>query len=756
MPSGTYLGRSRRLIDGAEKVSGHVCYTADLALPGLTHGRPVLSPHAHARILAIDTDAARRMPGVVTVLTEADLPGRGQPVNSRPSAILARDRVVFAGQPVALVVAETEAAAEDAAAAVVVEYEPLPAVLDPLVALEPDAPPVHLDPLELGEEIANLHAAVGAETSEEGETAANVADKIHLRRGDVETGLREAEIVVRRRYRTPVVYQGYLEPHAAVAAYDPVRRRLHLHSSTQGQYLVRDLVARLVGLPPSQVRVTPMAVGGGFGSKYGVVDPLAAAAAMAVGRPVRVALSRTEDFLATTPAPATVIDLELGISAEKGVTAIRARVVVDQGAYPSPEGAIIAVLLSGYYRCANVDIEALDVLTHKQPAGAYRAPGAPPATFALEQAIDEAVRALGLDPLEFRLRHVASKAGPTGDGETAPSLGLRQCLERLRQHPLWRQRTRNPDEGLGLAIGAWPGAASPAAALCCVGGDGSVQVHVGSVDISGVNSSLVLVAAEVLQIDPDHIELVQDDTQSGLWAGPSGGSQTAYSVSVAVRAAAEEVRHQLLELAAERLEASVDDLELSGGAVSVRGVPGRAVSIGELARLAESSPEGGGPVTGRGRAAVAGLAPGAAAHLVRVRIDRETGVVDPIAYVAVQDVGFALNPLLIEGQVHGGTVQGLGWALHEALRTDSEGQVLTSSFGDYGIPTVDLTPDLEAVLVENPSEHGLMGARIVGEPPIVPGAAAVANAVADATGLRITELPLTPMVVWEALQGFKS
>ncbi len=600
MASGTYLGRSRPLIDGAGKVSGHARYAADLVLPGLVHGRPVLSPHAHARILAVDAEAARRVAGVVAVLTEADLPGRGQPVNSRPSAILARDRVVFAGQPVALVVAETEAAAEDAAAAVVVEYEPLPAVLDPLVALEPGTPGVHPDRLELGEEIANLHAAVGAQAAEEGATPANVVDRLRLCRGDVEAGLREAEVVVRRRYRTPVVYQAYLEPHVAVAAYDPVGRRLHLYSSTQGQYLVRDLVARLVGLPPSRVRVTPMAVGGGFGSKYGVVDPLAAAAAMVVGRPVRLALTRTEDFLATTPAPATVIDLELGASAEKGVTAVRARVVVDQGAYPSPEGAIIAVLLSGYYRCPNVDIETLDVLTHKQPAGAYRAPGAPPAMFALEQAVDEAVRALGLDPLEFRLRHVASNAS-TGNEATAPSLGLRQCLERLGQHPLWRQRTRNPDEGVGLAIGAWPGAASPAAALCCVSGDGSVQVHVGSVDISGVNSALVLVAAEVLQIDPDRIELVQDDTQSGLWAGPSGGSQTAYSVSAAVRAAAEDVRRQLLELAADRLEVAVEDLELADGVISVRGVRGRAVPIGELARLAESSPQGGGPVTGRGR-----------------------------------------------------------------------------------------------------------------------------------------------------------
>ncbi|MFZ0215925.1 MAG: molybdopterin cofactor-binding domain-containing protein, partial [Candidatus Dormiibacterota bacterium] len=521
-----------------------------------------------------------------------------------------------------------------------------------------------------------------------------------------------------------------------------------------GQYAVRDTVAGLVGLPSSKVRVTPMVVGGGFGAKYGVIDTLSGAAAIATGRAVHLELSRTEDFLATTPSPATVIDLELGVSAEKGVTALRARSVIDNGAYPSAEAGIVSVLIGGYYRCPNVDIEAFDVLTTKQPTGAYRAPGAPPATFALEQAIDEAVRQLGLDPLEFRLANVAGDGDQMGSNAPWPSLGLRECLERLRAHPLWQNRAgKADDEGIGLAVGAWPGASSPAAALCCVGGDGSVQVHVGSVDISGVNSSLVLVAAEVLQVNPDRIELVQGDTQSGLRAGPSGGSQTTYSVSGAVRGAAEEVRRQLLDLASERLEASIEDLELRDGAAQVKGVPGRAVEISELALAAQSTKGGEGPITGQGRAAIEVNAPGATAHLVKVKVDRETGDVTPTAYVSVQDVGFALNPLLVEGQVQGGTVQGLGWALHEAMRTSDEGQLTTASFVDYVIPSIDVVPDqFDVELVENPSEHGLHGARIVGEPPIVPGGAAVANAVADATGARVTDLPLTAMTVWTALQ----
>ncbi|MBO0703514.1 MAG: molybdopterin-dependent oxidoreductase, partial [Candidatus Dormibacteraeota bacterium] len=386
-------------------------------------------------------------------------------------------------------------------------------------------------------------------------------------------------------------------------------------------------------------------------------------------------------------------------------------------------------------------------------AGAYRAPGAPPATFALEQAVDEAVRQLGLDPLEWRLEHVARDGDAMGSGQPWPSLGLRHCLERLREHPLWQERSSlGPNEGLGLAIGAWPGASNPAAALACMGGDGSVQVHVGSVDISGVNSSLILVAAEVLHMHPSKIELVQDDTQAGLYAGPSGGSQTTYSVSGAVRRAAEDVRRQLLDLAAERLEAAVEDLELREGTVQVKGVPSRAVAAAELALMAQSEGGGPGPITGHGRAAVQTNAPGATAQLAKVRVDPDTGSIDVLGYVSVQDVGFALNPLLVEGQIHGGSVQGLGWALSEAMHTDGDGQLTTASFIDYVIPSVDTAPQVEVALVENRSEHGLNGARVVGEPPIVPGGAAVANAVAGAVGVRITDLPLTSLRVWDKLR----
>lgn len=745
-----FLGKRRPMIEGPEKVSGRTQYTGDLVLPRMLHARPVLSPHAHARIVSIDVAEAKAVPGVVAVLTDQDLPTRNRPIASRNSAVLARERVVFQGQPVALVVGETEEAATDGAALVVVDFEPLDPVIDPERAMLPDSPLVWPEGLHEDDDMASMHAAVDAGEEEERKPS-NVHGHLHFQRGDAEAGLAASDVVVRRTYRTPSMHQGYMEPHASVADYDPVRKELTVHTSTQGQYQVRDELAKLLGLPQQRVRVIPMTVGGGFGAKYGIIDPLVAGASMVTGRPVRMVLSRTEDFLATTPAPASIIELQLGATSDGVLNGLKARCVIDNGAFSMSLGGIMGVLIGGYYRCANVDIECFDVVTNKLPAGAYRAPGAPPTSFALETAMDDIASQLGLDPLEFRIRNASGDGDLMGNGDPWPSLGMRECLERMREHPIWRDRTGAPDEGVGIALGAWPGAASPAAAICRVQGDGTVQVNVGSVDISGLNSSLVLVAAEVLQVHPDHVELVQGDTRGGLFAGPSGGSQTTYSVSTAVRAAAEEARRQLFHEAAERLEVGEEDLEMDNGEVQVKGAPTRRMTIPELASSAEHRRGGQGPITGDGRSAMPSNAPGATGHVVRVRVDRETGSVTLLDYASVQDIGFAMNPMMVEGQIQGGTVQGLGWGLHEAMVHDADGQLITASFLDYPIPSIDVVSNIDVQLVEKPSEHGLNGARIVGEPPVVPGAGAIANAIFAAVGARLDEIPMTPERVLAAL-----
>lgn len=720
----------------------------------MLHARLVLSPYASARIVSVDTSAAQGIEGVVAVLREGDLPSRGRPITTRQGAVLARDRVVFAGQPVALVLAVTEAAAAEGAQLVDVTYEPDVPVLDMKAAMADDSPLVWKDGVELAAG-ASIHAAVDSASAERGRRMSNIVGHVHFTRGDVSGGLSQASVVVERTYRTSFVHQSYLEPHAAVADFDPVRRELAIYTGTQGSFLVRDLVAGLVGLEPRQVRVVPMLVGGGFGAKYGILEPLVATASMVAHRPVRLVLSRSEDFATTTPAPSCEISLQLGVAPTGELCALKAKVISDNGALPvEPDGigGIAGVLLGGFYRCGNVDIECFDVLTNRPPAGAYRAPGAPPVAFALESAVDEAARQRGEDPLEFRLRNVARPGEPMGNGDPWPSLGLVECLERLRDLPQWVARGNlGAGEGVGLAIGCWPGAVSPAAALCKVDVDGSVEVQVGSADISGAHGSLALVAAEVLDIDPARVALVPGDTRSAPHGPPAGGSQTTYSVAGAVRAAAQEARRQLTEIAAQRLEAAPEDLEFKAGRIEVRGAPTRFLTVSDAARAGAETPGGSGPVAGHGRASLEVNAPGAAAHLVRVRVDPETGRVDLVAYLAVQDVGFALNPLLVTGQVHGGVGQGIGWGLFEAMHHDSDGQLVTSTFVDYAIPAIDSMPRLAVELVENPSPGGPYGARIVGEPPVVPVAAAIANGIAAAVGVRVTELPMSPDVVWRSL-----
>ena len=413
----------------------------------------------------------------------------------------------------------------------------------------------------------------------------------------------------------------------------------------------------------------------------------------------------------------------------------------------------MSTLLGGTYRWPNLHIECLEVSTHKPQIGAYRAPGAPQATFAIESQMDEMAAALALDPLAFRLQNAVGEGDLTGTGRAWPAIGLKQCLEALQAHPAWQNRAqKRTGEGIGIAVGGWPSAVEPSAAVCRVDSDGTISLQLGTVDISGVHSSAVLVAAEILGVHPDQVRLIQGNTDSGPFGPASGGSQVTYSISGAVAKAAESARQKLIKVAAEQFEAAEADIEIVEGQAHVRGVPDRTLSLAHLVGIAQRKRGGPGPIVGEGSAAVAQNAPGFVAHLVKVRVDAETGQVEPLQYVAFQDVGFALNPLLVEGQMHGGMAQGLSLGLYEAMVYDAEGQLLSGSLMDYTLPRADMTPPLEAHLVQVPSPLGPFGARGVGEPPITAGAAALANAVKDATGARLTRLPLTAEVVWQGVK----
>jgi CO/xanthine dehydrogenase Mo-binding subunit len=754
-PTYQYLGKGRKLIEGVEKVTGRARYAGDITLPGMLHARPILSPYAHAKIVAIDKSMAEQMPGVVAVLTAQDLPTRDRIIASRSSAVLAKERVLFRGQPVAVVVAESAAAAQDAADAVVIDYDPLPAAVDLLAAMSPGAPVIWPEGLPRDEsDLTAAHAAIEVEKEVAKQALSNVHTEEHFKRGDVTQGFKEAAVIIERTYTTPVVHQSYLEPHAVVAEPDSFRGTLTVYTGTQGQFMVRDDLARILGLPKSKVRVVPMTMGGGFGAKYGIIEPLAGAVALALQRPIRLVFTRSEDYLSTTPSPASRIELKTGASQDGRLTAIQAKVMLDNGAFAFGLGGIVATLLGGYYKCPNVQIDCCEVITNKPQAGAYRAPGAPQATFAIESNIDDIIRALQLDPLEFRLKNAVETGDPTGAGEAWPHLGLKLCLERLREHPAWKNRRKNANEGIGLAIGGWPCFMTPSSAICRVDTDGAVRLHVGSVDISGVNSTYVLIAAEILSIPPDQVEIIQGDTQSGPFGAHSGGSQTTYSMAGAIANAAEEAKKKLLSLASDHFEASAEDLELKDGRVQVKGVPDRTIAIAELAAMSHSKGGGPGPIIGEGHTAIEQNAPGFVVHLAKVAVDPDTGQVTPLQYLAIQDVGFALNPMLVEGQIHGGTIQSLGYALSEAMIYDEEGQLLTGSLMDYALPRFDTTPPIEAVMLTNPSPLGPFGARGIGEPPIIPGPAVMGNAIMDAVGVRITNLPMRSETVWKAIQTF--
>ena len=704
-------------------------------------------------ISAINAGAARALPGVVAVLTASDLPivaaGKG-----RLYAPLAREEVVYAGQPVAIVIAETEAQAEDAASLVDVELEPLEPVVDLEAAARPGAPPARVLQAadDEGSDIGDAHAAVAAGGLEGEDLSDNVLGTARLANGDVDAALAASDVVVRGRFETPWMYQGYLETQTATAWLEP-EGDLVVRSSTQAPFGTRDALAKLFGLPTERVRVRSAPLGGAFGGKMMIIEPLACSAVMALKRPVRLALTRSEDIAAANPAGAELLDVELGATADGRLTGIRSRVMVDRGSTDDFGVESIAAMLSaGPYRWAAHDLVALGVATNRVTFGAYRAPAAAPAAFALESLIDDAARRLKLDPLELRLRNVAREGDLAPTGQPFPVFGAEACLKRVREHPLWARRDDvGEDEGIAMAIGWWPGGYEPAAAVCRLDADGHLTVITGAADMTGVETGFAAIAAEAFGLDASRVRVVNADTSSAPYAGTSGGSKVTYTVGRAVERAALEARERLLEVAADELEISPLDLEIVDGAVRPVGVPAKALPIDELAPKILTFGSRHMPVEGHGRSAQT-QAPQAAAHLSHVRVDPDTCAVTVLAHVIAQDVGRALNPALVEGQMQGGTVQGLGWALLEELAHDDHGQLTTGTLVDYAMPTAPETPAIDAQIVEVPAPEGPYGAKGVGEAPIVGVAGAVANAIAAATGgVRLTRLPMTPQRVWRAV-----
>ena len=749
------IGVSTPRRDSEAKVRGATRYAADLPVPGLLHARLLLSHEAHALIKSIDATAARSARGVAAVLTADDLPiVVTGPQRSREP--LAREEIVYAGQPIAIVVAESESLAVDALELIDLDLEPLEPVLDLEAATHPGAALARIRTPEEsgGSDVADAHASVSADDAgDDEELSENVLGKVRLANGDAAAALAASDTVVRGRFHTPWVYQGYLEPQTSTAWFDP-DGNLIITTSTQGAFNTRDEIIELFGLPADRVRVRAAPLGGGFGGKLLIPDPLAAAAALKLRRPVRLAMTRSEDFAAANPAGAEVLDVELGADRDGRLTAIRARVLSDRGSTRDfGVETIAAMLTAGPYRWQAHELIGYGVATNRVTFGAYRAPGAPQAAFAVESLLDELAGRLQIDPVELRLGNVLTAGDRTVAGQELTVFGARECLERVRDHPLWARRSTLPaGEGIGASIGWWPGGYEPASAACRLDKDGRVTIVTGAADMTGVETSFAAIAAETFGVSLDRVRVVYADTASAPYAGMSGGSKITYTVGRAVEMAAREARERLLDVAAEELEIAPEDLEIVDGAVQPVGVPAKAMALEELAGkvLTFGSPHP--PVEGLGRVSLP-AAPQAAAHLSHVRVDQETGAVTVLGHVIAQDVGRALNPALVTGQMQGGVAQGLGWALLEELSYDEHGQPATGSFVEYAMPTAGGVPGIDTEIVEVPAPEGPYGAKGVGEAPVVGVAGAVANAIAAATGgVHMRRLPMSPERVWQVLR----
>lgn len=715
--------------DAYEIVTGRAVYANDVQMTGMLCGRILHSPHAHARIRHIDTARARRLPGVVDVVTAEDMP---------ESTLLARDEVCYEGHKVAIVVAEDLDIAEDALSRILVSYDVLPAAIDLASAMAPDAP------------VAHLQGKTQAYTDAEGHMLSNVVSHKEWHVGHIELGFAMSDVIVEASFEIPTVHQMYLEPNVTTARLEP-DGRITIWTSAQGAFQIRNAVAKALNVPHHKIKVIVTKVGGAFGAKNSAfLAPHAALMALRTGRPVKMVMNRDEEFTDGVPAPGCITHLKMGARSDGTFMALEGRVIWDAGWCG---GSGPSNRLFGLYHIPQVSVEGLAIRTNKPQPGAYRAPGAPHMAFARESMVDMLAHRLGMDPVVLRLKNARTKGDYGIDGAPITSDWLQQALKKATHVSQWGQKRLKEYQGCGIACGEWTNASGPTQAFLALNEDGSISMVTGQIDLTGLHTVLAQVVAEELGISVGKVTVVLGDTDTVPFTSLSAGSKSAHSAGEAARKAAQEVKKKLIHMAAEILEAPPGDLEFANDTVRVVGTPDQAIALRTLAQKALQTEDG--PIQGQWVLGHIPTYPSYSVDVATVEIDPETGRVHLIDLVAVQDVGKALNPLLVEGQIHGGAIQGMGLGLMEGYRYDDEGHLANANLLDYAIPTSRDVPQVQTALVEDPAPHGPYGAKGVGEPPIIPGAAAIANAIYDAIGVRVTQLPMTPERVFDALAEFQ-
>jgi xanthine dehydrogenase molybdenum-binding subunit len=737
--------------DGLDKVIGRAKYGADYSFPGMLYGKVLRSPYAHARIKSINAEKALRLPGVKAVVTHDDFaPQTTAPVYRMggeaavnplylASNILAKDKVLYAGHGVAAVAATSPHIAEEALSLIEVEYEPLPIVLDVLEAMKPGAP--------------IINTTIRRKEHPDEET--NIAGEFQFKRGDIEAGFKSAEIIVEREFRTEMVHQGYIEPPNALGIF-PGDGHATVYTSTQGPFDVRIMSATLLGLPEGSVKVVPAEIGGGFGAKLSVhIEPVALILSKnAGGRPVKMVMTRTEMMRgATGPTSGSVLRVRMGATKDGKIVAAKCWFAYEAGAFPGSPVWLGCFTGLSPYNIDNFLVDGFDVLVNKPKTTSYRAPGATNAAFAVECVVDELAQRCGMDPLDFRIRNASREGTPSVMGPKFPRIGCVEVCEAIKNSKHYKTplvQVPGKYRGRGTAIGFWINGGMQSSAIVNVHADGTASLVTGSVDIGGSRASTAMVVAEVLGLRAEDVRPSVADTDSIGYTDGTGGSRVAFATGLAAYQAANDVVRQLKERAAKIWEISPEDVDWADGkAISKR----NGVAPLTLKDLAPRLTRTGGPVTGRANVYATGVGPAFAGCLVDVEIDPDTAKAQVLRCTVVQDVGKAIHPSYVEGQMQGGTVQGLGWALNEEYVYDEKGNLRNASFLDYRMPTCLDLPMIDPVIVEVANPGHPLGVRGVGEVSIVPPPAAVANAVSAAVGTRITDLPISPPRLFKILSA---
>ena len=737
-----YIGTRPVRPDGIEKVTGRAKFGADEMLPGMLVGKVLRSPHAHAKILSIDTSAAEAIPGVFSVITGDDFPERapGRGRGGFSENIIAASKTLYHGHAIAAVAAANHAAADAALDAIQVEYEVLEAVTDPVAAMAENAP------------ILNENQFTRSPNGPSSKPSNVAAHTITADRGDIEQGFRDADVVVERTFKTPMVHQGYIEPHACTANYTETGKAT-VWCCTQGHFGVRSQTAGILGMELHNLKVIASEIGGGFGGKTIIyLEPLALKLSELSHRPVRMVMSREEVFRATGPASGSVNTIKIGAKNDGTITAMSAKLIYEAGAYPgSPVGAG-SMCVFAPYDVENVRIEGFDVTVNRPKVAAYRAPGAPQSMYAGESVLDEIALKIGMDPLEFRLKNAADEGTQSTYGPKFQAIGLKECIRKAMEHPNY-QVPLAEDEGRGIAVGFWFNGGNQSSAEVHITDDGHVLVVEGSPDIGGSRASMALMAAETLGVPYDHIRVNVADTDSTGYCATTGGSRTTFATGLAVINACENAIVELKKRAAAAMDLDVDQVDWANGTVIPK--PGVNVEASplSLAELARDAARTGGPISGRASLTAQGPGPAFSVNMSDVHVDRETGRVTVKSFTSIQDAGKAIHPDYVEGQMQGGAAQGIGWALNEEYIYDEAGVLENPGFLDYRIPVASDLPMLDTEIVEVANPNHPFGVRGCGETPIVAPLAAIGNAVSRAVNLRFTELPMSPPKVLEALSN---